>query len=230
MWRRRPIGQPLTGHKAEVKGVAFSPDGKTLASGSCAKPIDKGACSQGEIRLWDVATRQQIGPPLAAHANLIYSVAFSPDGKTLASGSGDNNIILWNVATRQPLGSPLTGHKAAVWSLAFSPDGKMLASGSKDGTVILWDVATLQPITPPFKGHTNTVFSVAFSPDGRTVASASKDTNIILWDVNLESWKSSACRIANRNLTQAEWNQFVGLDMPYQRSCPALPPGEGVQP
>jgi len=219
----RPIGQPLTGHMAEVKSVAFSPDGKTLASGSCAKPIDKGGCSQGEVRLWDAATRRQIGSPLAAHANLVYSVAFSPDSKTLASGSGDNNIILWNVATRQPLGSPLTGHKAAVWSLAFSPDGKTLASGSKDGTVILWDVATLQPIMPPFKGHTNTVFSVAFSPDGRTVASGSKDTNIILWDVSLESWKSRACRIANRNLTQAEWNQFIGPDMPYQRSCPALP-------
>jgi WD40 repeat protein len=167
--------------------VAFSPDGKILASGGCAKPIDKGACSQGEIRLWDVATRQ-------------------------------------------PIGSPLTGHKAAVWSLAFSPDGKTLASASQDSTVILWDVAAHQPITPPLKGHADMAVSVAFSPDGRTVASGSKDTNIILWDVSLESWKSRACRIANRNLTRAEWDQFIGPDMPYQRSCPALPPGEGVRP
>jgi len=58
------------------------------------------------------------------------------------------------------------------------------------------------------------------------VASGSKDKSIIIVDVNLESWKARACRTANRNLTQAEWNQFIGTDMPYQRSCPALPPGE----
>jgi len=226
----RPMGAPLLGHLAGVKSVAFSPDGKMLASGGCARPIDKGACSQGEIRLWDVATRQPIGAPLTGHANLINRVAFSPDGKTLASGSADNTIILWSVATRQPIGSPLTGHKAAVWSLAFSPDGKTLASASQDSTVILWDVAALQPITPPLKGHTDMVVSVAFSPDGRTVASGSKDKTIILWDVNLEAWKSRACHIANRNLTQAEWDQFIGPDMPYQRSCSALPSGEGVRP
>ena len=234
---RRPIGAPLIGHQAGVKSVAFSPDGKTLASGGCAKPIDKGACSQGEIRLWNVATREQIGAPLTGHANLINRVAFSPDGKTLASGSADNTIILWSVATRQPIGSPLTGHTAAIWGLAFSPappgggtGGKTLASASQDNTVILWDVAALQPITPPLKGHTKTVLSVAFSPDGRTVASGSRDMTVMLWDVNLEGWKSRACRIANRNLTRAEWDQFIGADMPYQRSCPALPPGEGVRP
>ena len=226
----RPVGAPLLGHLAGVRSVAFSPDGKILASGGCAKPIDKGACSQGEIRLWNVATREPLGALLTGHANLINRVVFSPDGKTLASGSADNTIILWSVTTRQPIGSPLTGHKAAVWSLAFSPDGKTLASASQDSTVILWDVAALQPITPPLKGHTDMVVSVAFSPDGRTVASGSKDKNIIFWDVSLESWKSRACRIANRNLTRAEWDQFIGPDMPYQRSCPAQPPGEGVRP
>jgi WD40 repeat protein len=67
-------------------------------------------------------------------------VVFSPDGKTLASGSGDGTIILWDVSARQPIGQLLAGHKSAVGSVAFSPDGKMLASGSEDATLILWDV------------------------------------------------------------------------------------------
>jgi WD40 repeat protein len=71
----------------------------------------------------------------------VLSVGFSPDGKTLASASGDKTVILWDVGTRQQLGSPLIGHKGDVWSAAFSPDGKMLVSGGNDETVILWDVS-----------------------------------------------------------------------------------------
>src|SRR5262249_40076518 len=105
---------------------------------------------------------------LAGHTNFVLSVAFSPDGKTLASGSGDKTIILWDVASRQPLGAPLTGHTDSVRSVAFSPDGKTLASGSGDKTIILWDVASRQPLGAPLTGHTDSVWSVAFSPDGKT--------------------------------------------------------------
>ena len=118
-----------------------------------------------------------------AHSDSVRSVAFSPDGKTLATGSADRTVILWDVASRKPLGEPLKAHSDAVWSVAFSPDRKTLATGSRDTTVILWDVASRKPLGEPLKAHSALVSSLAFSPDGKTLATGSGDWTVILWDV-----------------------------------------------
>jgi WD40 repeat protein len=152
-------------------------------------------------------------------------VAFSPDGKILASGSNDYTIGLWDVTSRQPLGEPLQGHSDAVIIVAFSPDGKILASGSSDKTIRLWDVDSRQPLGEPLQGHSDHVESVAFSSDGKTLASGSSDNTIRLWDVNPQSWVERICGIVGRNFTQAEWAHYFPGET-YHRTCDQWPLGQ----
>ncbi|MCM2387816.1 WD40 repeat domain-containing serine/threonine protein kinase [Streptomyces albipurpureus] len=156
------------GHDSMVLSVAFSPDGKTLAS-----------TSDTTVRLWDVASRTNTAT-LKGHTGFVYSLAFSPDGKTLASGIGDGGIWLWDVPSRT-VSATLNGHTHNVTSVAFSPDGTTLASGSEDMTIRLWDTAD-RASTSTLKGP-GLVHSVAFSPDGTTLASGSEDMTVQLWDV-----------------------------------------------
>jgi WD40 repeat protein len=190
MLYREHISTYLHGPADRVNKVVFSPDGKLLAGAS------GGASGRdNSVWLWDTASGQPIGEPLAGHKNQVNCVAFSPDGKLLASGDSAGAIILWDVATRQPLGTPLTGHRGAVYSLAFSADSKILASGGFNemqatGEIYLWDVAARKLIAEPLRGHTGIVRSLAFSPDGRTLASGNGrytqdgvTATVILWDV-----------------------------------------------
>ncbi|BAY29832.1 protein kinase [Nostoc carneum NIES-2107] len=118
---------------------------------------------------------------LTGHSNWVTSVAISPDGKTLASGSHDKTIKLWNLATGKLIRT-LTGHSGWIHSVAFSRDGNILASGSEDKTIKLWNLVTGEQIGT-LTGHSNWVNSVAFSRDGKTLASGSEDTTIKLWNL-----------------------------------------------
>jgi WD40 repeat protein len=162
----------LHGDTGPVNSVAFSPDGRTLASGS----------ADGSARLWDLATHKQLGPALDADTLPVSSVAFSPDGPTLAVGSDNDTVFLWDLATHTLLRSPLRA--SAYTSVAFSLDGRTLATGRDNGRVRLWDLATNRPLGPRLPGRFSaSVDSVAFSPDGRMLAAGSGDGRVRLWDL-----------------------------------------------
>ena len=146
-----------------------------------------------------MASRKPLGEPLKGHLSAVWSLAFSPDGKTFASAGSDDAdaVILWDVASRKPLDEPL---KWAGASVAFSPDGKTLASAGAFETVILWDVASRKALGDPLTSHQIGVRSVAFSPDGKTLASAGRDPGVILWDVDVASWMRKACAIGRTGI------------------------------
>ena len=176
MWdmQTRQIITPVWPIKGEVYGVAYRPDGQQAAitNGKNVVIVD----AQGASII-----------TLTGHTGIVFSVAYSPDARWLASGGGDGNAYVWDTTTWQAIS--LTNHLRSVRSVAFSPDGRSLATGSWDKTILVWPISTTagltlsigQPLT--LTGHTDLVESVAFSPDSRWLASGSDDRTVRVWNV-----------------------------------------------
>jgi WD40 repeat protein len=160
----------LQGHRGPIYSVAFSPDGRRLASASGDKTV----------KIWNAETGQEEHLPQGSPSG-IFSVAFSRDGKWLASDRG-----VWDTATGAQRAVGLKGHAGGGACYAFSPDGKRLAGASGDGVLTLWDAATGQEVLV-LKEHAGKVAgqAVAFSPDGRRLASASTNRTVRVWDAQV---------------------------------------------
>jgi len=216
-------------HEHEVYRLALSPDTRYLASatagdmlriwdlstrqvvaqrmepqsffGMAFSPTEPGVIATShyqKIRIWNFHTGQEIAT-LSGHHSFIKSIVFSPDGRLLASGTGDllrgdsGEVRLWDAQTGRAIFA-LQGHTDPIYALAFAPNGRYLASASQDKTAKLWDVETGQEALT-LRGHTDTVRSVAFSPQGQRLATASADSTIRIWDAAPWSEESLAARV-----------------------------------
>jgi len=174
----RKVGK-VTGITEVVRSVAFSRDGKYFATGA-GRPGQ-----EGEVKIWDTGPDFWTKPAtrtIRAHRDCVYAIAFSPNGKVLASTSYDHMIYLWDPMTGKEI-KPLKEHTDAVFDLVFSPDGKWLASGGADRTVKLWDISSGKRIYT-LGSSTEGVNTIAFHPSGKWVAASGFDKTIHVWDIS----------------------------------------------
>ena len=228
----RPEYGDATLEFTKVLGVAFRRGGRTLRLIGCARQAGtSGECNRLYVWQWDIVTGQRTGGLLYT-GEILPGLIFRADEKMVAFTIA-RRIILANVAvgTLGQTEPALLGHAGEITSVAFSLDGQLLVSGSLDNTVRLWDVNRRIEIGLPLVGHAGAVRSVAFSPDGKTFVSGGDDNAVILWSAsaiqlnedvgdanNFALLQARACQTAGRNLTQAEWAQYLP-GTPYRKTC-----------
>jgi WD40 repeat protein len=207
--------------------LALSPDGQTLAVGGCITVEPLGSCTLAGAALWDLAAGLPLEPEFGLQAQQVRDLAFSPDGRWLATLSV-TELRVWETASGQPVGQALVQPNSAGGVLTFDPTGQRIAvgwrgldaTGQTYGYVILWDVITGQQVGAPLLGLFERTIGLHFSPDGQWLLGADRLSTVLAWDLRPSIWRQIACRIANRNLSVQEWAQFFG-NIPYRETCPA---------
>jgi WD40 repeat protein len=216
-----------------VRAVSFSPDGNLLAVGGCKNPsATQRPCPSGGLVLiwpWEDGTEPE---PLLCCAgdnpgDQVYSLAFNPQGTSLVVGSQDGTIRRWSIPSGEPEGSALHRHSGNVRALLF-PDDDTLISVSYDSTVRKWNLTQpdVEPVVLANLNYPNHLpNSAALSLDNRWLATGDTVGKIQITSVAPEDLVALVCPQVGRNLTRAEWNRYVGEDVPYEQTCQDFPPG-----
>jgi WD40 repeat protein len=195
--------------------VAFVREGWDYTSDVRGGSAVKGG---GIVEIWDVARRSRIRT-LEVEADVLGgAVAFSPDGRTLATGGADPLVHVWDVRTGRLLREIEQNVGNAVWSLEFSPDGSVLAMSGGDPYASLWDVATGEQLGPRLGGFGSREATIDMSSDGRRLLMTHGDGRGAVWDIDPTLWKQRACILANRMLSREEWEEFLP-GRPYEPAC-----------
>ncbi len=173
---REPV-DTLSGHARGIEEVVFSPDSSQLASASGG--------DEGEVFVWQIDDDGAAqGRLLARLDSAVWSVAYAPDGRTLAAATEDGQVLRFDSESGDPVGESLSSQNVDYVSATFSPDGSLIAAGAGTGEVTIWDVATAAVVVGPFAAHGSDVWEVLFHPDGRSMVTVSSDDNARVWDLS----------------------------------------------
>ncbi|HEY3862206.1 MAG TPA: TIR domain-containing protein [Verrucomicrobiae bacterium] len=200
-----PAATQILHHSGPVFDVAFSPDGRWVASAS----------GDHTVGFYDMHAKHAEPPLPPKHHGSIMRIAFSPDGELLASTSDDASVGIWSLNPAPKFLRRLTGHYRFASAVSFSADGSMLASGGGDGAIRLWKTGSWAPYSEALHGHAGVVWCVAFAPDGKQLVSGGADGFLTFWDLDPAHWIALARKMANRDLTSEEVNEYFG-NYPYK--------------
>ena len=195
-----PVGEP-------PRFLAWTTDGRALLVGTF----------WGEIRLIDPDTGEVLSWQRLSPDVELTGLVFLPDGSSLAVASASGEIFFLDSEDLTPVGEPLSAGSVPLTSLAVSDDGATLAATGEDGTLWLWDVSTRRLLGPPLGSNAGRIEGLLFGADGRRLFSSGMD-GVYVWELSPDAWVDTACRLAGRDLTQAECQDYLP-DQPYRGTC-----------